>query len=391
MCDPNAEEIKTIAPDIAEQLTEIRRDLHMYPELAFQETRTSQKVAEVLKEIGLEVTTNVGKTGVVGLLKGKDQRKTVALRADMDALSIEEANDVPYRSRNNGVMHACGHDGHMAMALGAAMILARLRDALGGNVKFIFQPAEENILGASVMIADGVLEKPTVHAIFALHLHPLIDLGTVGVISGPAMAAANHFKITVTGKGGHGAHPHLTRDPIVTAHEIYAAFRTIRRNVNGLDPFVLSICMFHAGTTFNVIPGEALMRGTLRTFRLEVRDQVITRMREIVKGTAVSFGVECKLDFEEETPAVVNDAALVELAASAAKALGVPVTTIEPTTTSEDFAFFQQKVPGAFIRLGTKTEDPPRMIHNANFDFDEAVLPVGASLLAACALEYLRD
>lgn len=382
-------DIKRIAADIQERLVRIRRDFHMYPELGFQERRTSQQVAEILKEIGLDVETNVGRTGVVGLLKSKARGKAVALRADMDALPIEETNDVPYRSRNKGVMHACGHDGHTTMALGAAMVLARLRDAVRGNVKVIFQPAEETISGAKEMIADGVLENPEVSAIFGLHVHPLIDSGTVGVISGPAMAAANHFSLVVKGKGGHGANPHLTADPLVPAHEIYSALQSIRRTVNAIEPFVLSICSFHAGTSFNIVPQDVLIRGTLRTFKPAVRDQVMPRMQKIVKGVALSFGVTCELVFEEATPAVINDAALVELATSSARTLGAPVATVEPTMTSEDFASFQQRVPGAFLRIGTKKGKTVRMIHSPDFDFDEAVLPLGASLLAACALDYL--
>jgi len=382
--------IHKMAIDIRERLVAVRRELHRFPELAFQEKRTSRKIAHVLADIGLEVRTGVGGTGVVGLLRTRSARKTFAIRADMDALKIREANKAPYRSEHDGVMHACGHDANMAMAIGAASILAGLRSRVGGNVKFIFQPAEESISGARRMIADGALERPRVNAIIALHLRPDLKLGAVGLCAGPAMAAPNHFRLTVKGRGGHGAAPHMTDDPLVPAHAIYEEFQTIRRNVSALAPFVLSVCAFNAGTTFNIIPGQATMQGTLRTMSPRVRDQVMDRMRRIVRGAAQTYGVKCRLAFGESCPAVVNDPTVVDLIKHTAEKLAAPVVTMEPVMTSEDFAFFLEKAPGAMFRLGTQTGRTIRPLHTDTFNFDERVLPTGAALLAACALDYFQ-
>ena len=383
--------VKAMAQELKSTLVAMRRDLHMYPELGFQEFRTGAKVASLLTELGVDVRTKVGKTGVVGLLRGSRRGKTVALRADMDALPIQEANDAPYRSRNAGVMHACGHDAHTAMLLGAATILSRIKSRVRGSVKFFFQPAEEIISGAPAMIRDGALERPKPGAIFGVHVTPDMPFGAVGVTPGARMAATNHFRITVSGQGGHGAHPSDTRDPLVAAHQIYQAVQTLRREVYSFEPYVISICSFHGGTTYNIIPHDAEIRGTLRTFKDKVRRQLQRRLRDIVKGAAETFRADARLFFDVGCPSLVNDEALCALAHSAAKRLRMPIRDKDPTMGGEDFAYYAERIPGAFIRIGTQRGKKPRIGHSNTFDIDENVLPLGAAVYAQCALEYLGE
>ena len=384
-----ARDVHAIAKRIAPRLTEIRRDLHMHPEIAFKEERTSSAVAAILDELDIEVRTGVGRTGVVGILHGARRGKVVALRADMDALPLEEANRVAYRSRNAGVMHACGHDGHVAMALGAAMILRERRERLRGAVVFIFQPAEEIVSGARAMIRAGVLEWAKPDAIIGAHLKPDAPFGSVGLRNGLMMAAADHFRITVKGKGGHGARPHQANDPILAANEIYAACRTIRRNIDPVRRFVLSICAFNAGTAGNVIPDTAVMLGTLRTFDADVRRKIKRRLAAILKGTGSTFGVECGIRYEYGTPVVVNDTRMVDVVRAAASDLGAESVDAELTMTGEDFACFQERIPGVFFRFGTQHGRSVRSLHSTRFDFDERILPIGAALLAQSALRFL--
>ena len=385
-----AQDIRKMAAGLEKALTEIRRDLHQHPETAFNETRTAGKVAAILGELGLKVTPKVGKTGVVGLLRGGKSRRTVALRADMDALPVEEANRVPYCSRNKGVMHACGHDGHTTMLLGAAMLLTELKSRIRGNVKFLFQPAEETISGAPAMIRDGALDAPKVQAIVGVHLTPDLPMGKVGLRAGPMMASANHFRITLTGSGGHGAAPHKTRDPLVAANAIYEACTTIRRNIDAFEPFVLSVCSIQAGTIYNIIPQDAVLLGTLRVFSKEMFAQIRTRLRKVLRGVALTHGIKCRLSFDVSSPVVVNDAKVIELVRGAAKDIGLATGEAEMSMGGEDFAYFLERVPGAFVRLGTSKARNEPVLHSNRFDFDEAVLPLGSALMAQYALRYLR-
>ncbi|MBU0478905.1 amidohydrolase [bacterium] len=383
-------EIRKAAEEIKDKLIQVRRDFHKYPEIGFQEKRTSKKIAEILDAIGLDVKTNIAKTGVVGLLKGGYNGKTVALRADMDALNVNEKNAVSYISRNKGIMHACGHDGHMSMVIGTAIVLSRFKKQIHGNVKFIFQPAEENIGGAELMIKDGVLKNPHVDAIFALHLWPYINFGNIGVRAGAMMASMDNFSIIIKGKGGHGAMPHTAVDPLIAANSVFQALQTIKaRNIDALDPFVISVCSINGGASYNIIPDEVEMKGTFRTLNDKTRNKVKKRMVEIMEGIAKSFGVKYTLCFEKGYPVTVNNASLVNLMVSSAKKLDVRVIRPNLSMVSEDFSFYQKEIPGVYFWLGVKKDKNPVALHNGNFNFDEDILPVGTSLLAECALGYL--
>jgi hippurate hydrolase len=288
-------------------------------------------------------------------------------------------------------MHACGHDGHTAMLLGSAMILSRLRRGIKGNVKFLFQPAEETVGGAEAMIRAGCLERPRVDAVFALHLRPSKPFGAVAIRPGPMSAAALQFLITVKGRGGHAAGPHATIDPLVAANHIYQAFHTLSRNIDALDPCVVSVCSFHAGTAFNVIPDDAEMKGTIRTYKTSVEATIRRRMRAIVRGAAQAFGAKCRIEFIEGTRAVVNNAALTRLVLAASRRLGLRVVDVAPSMGSEDFSCYLKSAPGAFIRLGTQKGAAIRLQHSSKFDFDDTVLAKGAALLSECALLSLAE
>jgi amidohydrolase len=388
MTKRSSSKILKAAHKFAPRITELRREFHQYPEVSFQEVRTSGRVAEELEKLGLEVQAKVGKTGVVGLLRGKG-RKTVALRADMDALRIQEATGLAFSSRHEGVMHACGHDAHTAMLLGAAMVLASMRDKLKGNVKFIFQPAEENISGAKLMVKDGAMTKPKVDAVFGLHVKPELPVGTIAVSPGPAMSAADHFYIDVIGRGGHGALPHNACEPLPAAVSIYQALQMIRRDVDAFEPFVLSICSIHSGAAFNIIPNDAKLGGTLRTFSEKTRRLIKGRIRKILKGTEESFGVGCKVSYEVSTPMVNNDPACVALAEDSAARLKMDAIPSSCSTGSEDFSVFQAHAPGALCWLGVRRGTKPVSIHNDRFDIDERALPLGTAMLAELAVGWL--
>jgi len=373
------------------RLTRIRRDLHAHPELAFHEERTARCVAEMLRAAGVEVKTGVGGTGVVGLLRGKGARRTVALRADMDALPLQEANDAPYRSRNAGVMHACGHDGHTAMLLGAAFMLARMRGELLGNVKFLFQPAEEIVSGAPTMVEDGALASPKVDAIFGAHVAADVPFGTIALREGPTMAGADHFRIVVTGRGGHASSPDRTMDPLVPANQIYQELATVRRMANPFQPCVISICSFQTGVSYNVIPQSVEMRGTLRTFQRKTRVRVMSRMALVVRQTAAAYSVQGRLFWDVRCPILANDAAASRIVKAAAAAIGRPVVLDKKTMGSEDFSFYLAHAPGAFFQVGTRRGRTAKVHHSNRFDFDERALPIGAAMLAQCAQTFLAS
>ena len=387
-------EINRLARGLNKTLIAIRRDLHQHPELGFQEHRTSRKIVEILKAAGLDrVQGGVAGTGVVGVLQGgQGKARAVALRADMDALPITEANRVPYRSQTSGIMHACGHDGHVALCLGAAMILKRIQARISGSVKFIFQPAEELLTlgGAQAMIRAGALNDPDVEAIFGMHISPRVPYGVVGASAGPIMAAADIFTITVHGKGGHGAQPEKCADPILIAHQIYGGIQGIERNLAGSDVRVISVCSLHAGTAFNVIPGTAEIMGTVRTYDARVQEKIIRRLRAVVKGVAGTHGVRCDLVYRKSVPALCNDAGLVAIAHAAGRALKSPVGNNVLTMGAEDFALYMQKVPGAFMELGVQKHPAQPAYHNNRFDFDDRILSTGAAMMARCALLFLE-
>ena len=370
-----------------DELTAVRRDIHAHPELGFQETRTAALVATRLRALGYEVHEGVGHTGVVGVLAGKsnDSGLSIGLRADMDALPIEEAGNLPHRSRRDGVMHACGHDGHTTVLLGAARYLAETRN-FNGRVILIFQPAEEGLGGAQAMLDDGLFERFPCDAIYALHTWPGLPEGVIGVNPGPMMAAADSFEILIEGRGGHGAHPYQTNDPIVIAAHLITALQTIvSRNVPGPEAAVLTIAAVKAGSldAMNVIPHSASMVGTVRTFSPVVQDQIITRMQEIVDGVATAFKARITLKYKRLFPATINTPHHAELVADVAKELFGEehvVDNLVPSMGSEDFSFLLQQRPGAYFRLGQGGADSGRLLHNAAFDFNDAVIPHGCAM-----------
>lgn len=384
--------IQKISADIAGKLANIRRDIHSYPELGFKEKRTCRKITGILKKIGLDkVLSPVARTGVIGLLSGtKGNGKTIALRADIDALPIQEENNLPYKSRNAGVMHACGHDAHIAMCLGATMILKRLQGEIKGQVKFIFQPAEERLDGAARMIRAGALERPKVDAIFALHVIPELDFGTVSCAAGPVFAAADRFKIEITGRGGHGAYHFKCIDPVLVANEIYSGLQSIERSLKGTDARVISVCSVHGGSAFNIIPDRVVMEGTVRTFEKRVQATIIRRMREIVAGICSAHGAKWKINYEKGVPATVNDKRLAQLFCKAARESGTPCVTTIPSMGGEDFSYYQKLVPGAIAQIGIRTGKNFPALHNNRFDAGDRILPLGAALLAKCALLALE-
>ena len=367
----------------------LRRDFHQHPELGFQEHRSAGIVARELRSFGLEVTEGVGKTGVVGLLKGGLPGPTILVRADMDALPIQEENEVPYASQNPGVMHACGHDGHMAMALTVARLLSAHREAVRGTVKFVFQPAEEGLGGAEGMVNDGVLEG--VDYALAMHLWNEKPVGWFGVADGPAMAAADRFQIRIVGKGGHAAHPDLTEDPVLAAAQVVNALQSVvSRHVDPLEAAVVSVTMFQAGTAFNIIPQEARLEGTIRTFAPEVTREVRQRFIRTVHGVAQGMGCRAEIDLDLLTPAVINDERLAAIVRATASEVfpDAHIDTANRTMGSEDMALMMYDVPGCYFFVGSanaaKGLDFPH--HHPRFDFDERALPMGVALMASAVL-----
>ena len=374
------------------QLVATRRDLHQHPELGFEETRTSTLAAERLRSLGYEVKSGVGKTGVVAVRSGGGGR-CVLLRADMDALPVEEANEVPYRSKHPGKMHACGHDGHVAIGLEVARRLAALR--LGGTVKLAFQPAEEVSHGAQAMIADGVLDAPKVDAAFGIHLWNDLPVGTVGVMPGAIMASVDEFEITILGRGGHAAAPHQTADPVlIAAHVVTGLQSLVSRRRNPLEEGVVSVTQVNAGHAFNVIPGRADLRGTVRTFGGRFWDDAPALIEEMARGIAGAFGARAEVRYSRLSAPLVNDERMAALMADvAAQVVGKHnVKAGVRTMGGEDMSYFLQKVPGcfAFVGSGPKTgKASPH--HSASFDIDEESLVIGAEVMSRVAVKYLSD
>lgn len=383
------------AESLFEYTQSMRRDFHMHPELGFQEVRTAGIVARELQSLGLEVSTGVGKTGVVAVIEGGKPGPTLLLRADMDALPITEDTGAAYASQNPGVMHACGHDGHTAILLTVAKMLNKVRHDLPGSVKLVFQPAEEGMGGAQGMIRDGVLDGPKIDYVLGLHLWNEKPVGWLGIAEGPYMAGADEFKLNLTGKGGHGAQPHTTADPIVAGAHIISALQTIvARNVAPIDTAVVSVTTFHGGHAFNVIPQTAEMTGTIRTFKPEVREKTLRRFEAIAKGVAQSLDCSASVEFFHTAPAVINEATVTQVVRQAAGKV-LPTHHIDATNMatmgSEDFAFFLKQAPGAFFFVGSA--NPERGLnyshHHPKFDVDETALPHAAALMAQAAVDLL--
>ncbi len=379
----------------------MRRDFHIHPELGFREIRTGGIVAKELEALGLEVTKGVGKTGVVGLLEGARPGPVVLLRFDMDALPIVEETGAEYASQNAGIMHACGHDGHTAMGLTVAKILQKHRNALAGTIKFCFQPSEEGTNGEEfggneMMIRDGVLEGPKVDMTLSMHLWNEKPVGWVGVGEGPIMAGAELFTVKLTGRGGHGAVPHLTIDPIVAAAQVVSALQSISsRNIAPLQAAVVSVTTVHSGTTFNVIPQEAELTGTIRTFDPAVRKRVLERFEQIVRGVAEAMGCQVQIEVKRVTPAVVNNESMAAKVQGTVRQL-LPESDLDTssylTMGAEDMAFMQEKVPGCYFFVGSNNKERHLDYghHHPKFDFDEEALVRGAALMAAAASDVLK-
>jgi len=389
-------DLKAMVRDVTEQVIALRREFHSHPELGFQEEKTAARVSAFLSERGIEHRTGVARTGVLATIRGGAAGPAVLLRADMDALPLSEANEVPYRSRRDGLMHACGHDGHVAMLLGAADVLHRMRDRIPGTVRLAFQPAEEGLGGAQPLIAEGALADPRCEAAFALHLWNSLPAGSVGLKEGPAMAAVDEIRIRIVGRGGHGAEPMDTADPIVAASHVVTGLQTIvSRNLDALDTGVVTIGAIHGGKAHNIIPEIVEMTGTLRSFRQETRELLRRRVREVTASIASGLGCRGEVEVIESYPATVNDPEMTRFARRVAgDVVGESrVVASKAVMGGEDFSYFLQAVPGTFVFLGSNNVEKGFVHphHSPQFDFDEAALPVGVELLCALAIRWLSE
>ena len=375
---------------IKNNIIETRRDFHKHPELSFQEFRTSKIVAERLEQYGIKVQKNIGKTGVVGVLRGNQDGPTIALRADMDALPIQETGDVEYKSINKGVMHACGHDAHTAMLLGTAEVLSQLKDKIKGEVRFIFQPAEEGYAGAKFMIADGAIDG--VDEIYGMHVWNYQPSGTIGIQDGPVMAAADMFTIKIQGVGGHGAAPQGTVDCVIVASHLIQALQTIvSRNTNPLESTVVSIGQINGGYNFNIIADEVILKGTARAYTETNKQLIKSRIKEIINGIEQMYGATIKLQYKDGYPPVINNASITKKLSEAAIKVAGKDQVIKPYLSmgGEDFSYFANEVPGCFFFLGSSPKDRAPMStpqHCSHFDIDEDAMLLGSSIFVELIL-----
>ncbi|HEY9762166.1 MAG TPA: M20 family metallopeptidase [Trichocoleus sp.] len=393
---PLSENVRLTIAALQPQIVQWRRQLHQQPELGFSEHKTADFISRKLTEWGIPHQTGIARTGIVATVTGNRPGPVLAIRADMDALPIQELNEVPYRSQHEGVMHACGHDGHIAIALGTAYYLAQYPDSFVGTVKFIFQPAEESPGGAKPMIEAGVLTNPTVDAIIGLHLWNNLPLGTVGIRTGPLMAATQLFHCIIQGRGGHGAIPHQTIDSIVVGAQVVNALQTIvARNIDPLKSAVVTVGKFQAGSAHNVIADRAEIAGTVRYFDRAYDGFFADRLEQIIAGICQAHGATYQFEYQALYPPVINDAAIAELVRSVALSVIETPAGIVPecqTMGGEDMAFFLEQVPGCYFFLGSanaaKQLDYPH--HHPRFDFDESVLPIGVEMFVRCVETYLK-
>lgn len=385
MANPAAEVL-----DLVEPLVAFRRDIHAHPELGFQEHRTAARIAEALGELGLEVHAGIGGTGVVGVLRNGGSDRRIALRADMDALPIEEESGLAYASRNTGAFHGCGHDGHVAMLLGAARHLARTR-RFDGTVNFVFQPAEEGLGGARAMIQAGLFDICPADQVFALHNWPDLAAGEIATRPGPIMAAADKFEILLTGRGGHAAMPHQTPDALLAAAQLVGQLNTIvARRVPPTASAVVSVTQVHGGRSHNVLPAEVRVVGTVRSFELSVQDAIEATLRAMCGGVAQSFGLAVEVSYTRYYPATINDAEAAAQALEAAQAVCRRAVLAEaPAFTSEDFAFMLQAKKGAYVWLGQGGEGERIPLHHPRYDFNDEVIPTGVAWHVAIAEQRL--
>lgn len=392
--------IAEAAEALRAQMSTTRRDFHMHPELSNREERTSRIVAERLRALGLEeIKTGVGKYGVTALLKGAKPGGVVAVRADMDALPIQETIDVPYKSQTPGVKHACGHDVHTTVELGVAEVLSKMRSEISGTIKFIFQPAEEGVPageegGAALMIKEGALDNPRPAVIYGLHVRPEIEAGQIAYNSGPAMASSDRFRITIHGKGSHGAQPQNGIDAVVVAAECVTALQTIRsRRIDMTEPLVISVGMIQGGSRFNIIADEVKLEGTMRTLSENVRGRAKELMKETLTGITSAYGATYELQIEENAAVTFNEPKLVEeTLPTFRRLLGTGnVTEIKPQMIAEDFAYYQRVIPGFyyFLGVGNKSKGITAPVHTAEFDVDEESMVVGVKVMSNALLDYL--
>jgi len=393
----DAEDVIEIAVSKAlqEWLKETRRDFHMHPETAYEEQRTTGRITAVLEKLGLEVRRFDDMTGVTGLLRSGQGGPTLALRADIDALNLQELNDVPYKSQTDGKMHACGHDAHAAIMLGVAKYLVEtdLGSALKGNVKFLFQPAEEGGAGARKMIERGVLQDPEVDAAMAGHMLPDMEVGQIGVFKGQSHASADRFRLTITGEGGHGGRPHQVRDPIIAAaHWITAVQAAAARSIDPLDSAVITVGSIHGGQASNVVPREVALAGTTRAIGEGVRERIRDRIKGITRGMEAAFEVKGDLQLDDGYPPVINDLGISQLLYDTAADIFGPdrVQYVRPSTGAEDFAYFAELKPSAIIRLGCgRPGQEFNPLHSPYFDIDERILGIGVELFTTAVMRFL--
>jgi amidohydrolase len=383
------------AEELFEYTRDLRRDFHRHPELGFQEVRTAGVVARELTDLGLEVSTGIGKTGVVATLEGSRQDSVVLVRFDMDALPIQEETGAEYASQTPSVMHACGHDGHTAIGLAVARMLDAHEMEFSGTIKFVFQPAEEGLGGAEAMVADGILENPKPDLCLSLHLWNDKPLGWIGVTPGPAMSASDRFTVKITGRGGHGAAPHLTVDPVVAGAQVISTLQSIvARNVKPLESAVVTVTSMSGGEAFNVIPEKVDLKGTIRTYNPEIRELVLERFEEITTGVAEAFGCQTEVEFNRVTPAVANDPEMAKRVQNVAARM-FPDSTVddqERTMGSEDMAYMMEDIPGCYFFVGSANPEKglDAAHHHPKFDFDERALPRAAALMASAVVEFLE-
>ena len=380
-----------VRESFGEKIVALRRDIHREPELGFDTKRTAEKVLGALDGLPLDLQTGVAENGIVATLSGEGAGPTVGLRADMDALPIHEETGLPFASEVEGKMHACGHDGHTSMLVGAAHVLSGMRERLNGNVKFFFQPAEEGGGGGRVMVEEGVADD--VDSIFALHLWPGLPFGTAATKAGPIMAAADAFEMTIRGSGGHGAFPHLATDAVAMAAQIVTALQTlVSREVDPVEPAVLTVGEIGAGTAFNIIPETARLGGTVRTLSEDLRRRMPDRIEQLARGVAGGMRGDAELDYTFSYPVTLNDEGAARRALGVIEDLFGEENTLRlsnPSMGGEDFAFFLERIPGAFIWLGVGED--VSFLHTPTFAFDEEILPLGSALLSALALEELSE